>query len=370
MEYDRLLCAVALSRIFAYRSAEGRKLIELAGGPEELFRMSREKLETIIRSSEVIKKVLDPDTRRWAEEEIEWCLRYGIKVIYFEDSEYPARLAECYDSPVVIYAMGTADLNPKRALAVVGTRRATYYGKTQCARITQELATLDIPPVIVSGLAYGIDGAAHLAALENGLETIAVIPSGLDSIYPPQHRELAARIARQGTLVTDFPRCSFPQVAHFVRRNRIIAGISDATLLVESFARGGGLITTSLANSYDREVFALPGRIGDAASEGCNRLIGQNLAHLVTDAYGIASLMGWTGPKKGTGSNGRIELEPGEDGDSGKVLAILREESPRDFEEIMQLSGLEFKALTQVLLTLEIEGRIVSVEGRKYGIAP
>jgi len=345
-------------------------LIELADGPEELFRMSRDKLKEFIRNGPFIEQILDPDTRRWAEEELEWCSQYGIRVIYFTEPEYPDRLRECYDSPIVLYAMGSADLNPRRALAIVGTRRATYYGKTLCSRIVTDLSTLSSPPVIVSGLAYGIDGAAHLAALEAGLQTIAVLPCGLDTIYPPQHRELAARIARQGALVTDFPRCTFPQVAQFVRRNRIIAGMSDATLLAESHAKGGGLITTSLANSYDREVFAIPGRVGDLASEGCNTLIERNLAHLATSAKSIASHMGWADPVSRKRHADTLEIDFEEDGDSGKIMAILRESSPRDFEDIMQASQLEFRALTQLLLTMEIEGRIVSVDGRKYGIAP
>lgn len=363
------MSAVALSKVFAYKCAEGRKISELAGGPDELFRMSSKNLKEFIKDPRVIEQILDPDTRRWAEAEIEWCRQYGIDVLYHEDSRYPQRLNECYDAPIVLYAKGSIDLNPPRTLAVVGTRRATYYGKSSCVGIVRDMAGLSKPPVIVSGLAFGIDAAAHTAALDAGLATVAVIPSGMDRIYPPQHRDLAARIIRQGALVTDFPRCAYPQVAHFVRRNRIIAGLGDATLLAESFAKGGGLITTSLANAYDREVFALPGRISDASSEGCNKLIESNLARLATGAESIAALMGWkdapTRKKDAT-----LPLEFVADGDRARIFALLRQESPLDFEEIMERTELDFSTLTQLLLEMEIAGLIVSIQGHKYGLKP
>lgn len=363
------MSAVALSKVFAYKCAEGRKIAEMAGGPDELFRMGEKKLKDIIRDRRVIGQIQDPDTRRWAEEEIEWCRQYGIEILYHEDKRYPRRLNECYDAPIILYAKGCCDLNPSRALAVVGTRRATYYGKSCCTGIVRGMAGLSKPPVIVSGLAYGIDAAAHTAALDNGLETFAVIPSGLDRIYPPQHRDLAARIITQGALVTDFPRCSYPQVAHFVRRNRIIAGMSDATLLVESFATGGGLITTSLANAYDRDVFAVPGRNSDSASEGCNKLIENNLAHLVTGAESISANMGWKDASSRR-KEARLPLEFTEDGDRARIYGILKDESPLEFEVLMTRSGLDFPTLTQLLLEMEIDGRIISIQGHKYGLRP
>lgn len=370
MEYDFSIYAVALAKVFAYKCAEGRRVIEMAGNPKEVFCMKRSHLEGLLPyNMELIGQILDPRTLEWAEAEVEWNLKYGIRPLFYEDADYPSRLKECYDSPLVLFSKGLDCLNPKRALAVVGTRRASYYGKSQCTEIIKSLASLPDPPVIVSGLAFGIDAAAHTAALEAGLQTIAVIPTGLDSIYPPQHRDLALRIVEQGALVTDFPRSSYPQVAHFIRRNRIIAGMSDATLLAESFAKGGGLITTDLANSYDREVFAVPGRLTDASSEGCNALIERNLAHMVRGAHSICRLMGWSEPRK-LSRKAYPELAFPQGSDSRKIVDILKEESPRDFEELMNLSGLPFNSLSSLLVEMEMNGTIVSTQGRKYSLKP
>lgn len=370
MEYEFSVYAVALAKVFAYKCAEGRRIVEMAGGPKEVFSMKHSHLEGLIPySRDLIDQILDPKTLAWAEDEVEWNLKYGIRPLYYEDQGYPSRLRECYDSPLVLFSKGLDCLNPKRALAVVGTRRASYYGKSQCTDIIRSLSSLPEPPLIVSGLAFGIDAAAHLSALEAGLQTIAVIPTGLDSVYPPQHRDLALRIIGQGAMVTDFPRSSYPQVAHFIRRNRIIAGMADATLLAESFTKGGGLITTELANSYDREVFAIPGRLSDASSEGCNALIEKNLAHMARGASSICRMMGWSAPR--TPARRKYpELAFPEGSDSRLVMDILREESPRDFEEIMTISGLPFNSLSSLLVEMEMNGLIISTQGRKYALKP
>lgn len=269
--------------------------------------------------------------------------------------------------PIILFCKGDCSLNPTRVLSVVGTRRASYYGRTQCSQIIRELSLLDDPPVIISGLAFGIDTAAHRAALEVGLKTIAVIPTGPETVYPQQHRDLAVRIADEGALVTDFTRGCTAQVAHFVRRNRIIAGMSDATFLVESFAKGGGLITTDLANSYDHDVFALPGKTTDKGSEDCNNLIDRNIAHIVTSSTSITSLMEWgEGRRHRTDVGPYLAFPPGSD--KRTVLDILREESPRDFEDILAVSRMSFNALSAILLELEMDGAVISVQGRKYGL--
>lgn len=370
MEYGFLVRAVALGKVFAYRCAEGRKIIELAGGPEEVFALGREGLKQLIPyGGETVDRIMDPSLLEWAEAEVEWIEKYDIKALYYEDEAYPARLKQCYDAPVVLFYKGCAGLNPERALAVVGTRRSTYQGRSACGEIVRAMSGLAKPPVIVSGLAFGIDATAHKTALEAGLQTIAVIPTGLDCIYPAQHRDLALQIIGQGALVTDFPRTTYAQKAHFIRRNRIIAGMSDATLLAESFAKGGGLITTGLANSYDREVFAIPGRVTDRSFEGCNDLIKKNLAHLTTGASDILSLMGWEDTLKPAAHREHDpELEFPESGDRRKVVDILQEDSPRDFEEILSLSGIPFNELTPLLLEMELEGRIITVQGRRYAL--
>ena len=370
MEYGLLLCAVALSKVFAYKCIEGRKLTETAGGPVAPFRMATEELARLLGGNrEIARQIKEPSLLEWAGDELEWCGEYGIRALYIDDPEYPSRLRECCDAPLVLYCKGGISLNPERALAVVGTRKASYTGKSACIRAVRDLSHLAPAPVIVSGLAFGIDATAHQAALDSGLKTIAVIPCGLDTIYPSSHRDLAVRIVRDGALVTDFPRCTYPQVAHFIRRNRIIAGMADATLVAESYDKGGSLITASLANCYDREVMAFPGRVSDQSFAGCNSLIAANQARLVTGGSGIAAAMGWEMEKRGSRTSGGTLPFPEED-DRGKILALLRRESPLDFERIMEITGLPFKTLTTILLELELNGSIVSVQGRKYAPAP
>ncbi len=363
------MCAVALSKVFAYRCIDGRKLVEAAGGPQEPFRMGAEKLTALLGGNEgKAGEILDPAARRWAEEELKWCEEYGIRVLYLDDPEYPHRLRECCDAPLILYCKGGVSLNPERALAVVGTRKATWSGRTACTRTVTDLAALDPAPTIVSGLAFGIDATAHNAALEAGIPTVAVIPCGLDTIYPAAHRDLAARIVREGAVVTDFPRRTSPQVTQFIRRNRIIAGMADATLLAESYAKGGGLITTSLANAYDREVFAFPGRVTDASFAGCNAQIASDQARLATGAAEIISIMGW-GDASSCRRKVSQELPFPEEGDSAKILALLKEESPLDFERILELTGIPFRTLASLLVNLEINGSIVSIQGRKYALS-
>lgn len=369
MEYGLLLYAVALSKVFAYKCIEGRRLVEVAGGVAEPFRTGRDTLEEMLGGNrEAAAQIRDPSILEWAEAELEWCNEYGIRALYIEEEEYPSRLRECCDAPLILYCKGGVSLNPERALAVVGTRKATYTGRSVCTKTVSELAHLVPAPDIVSGLAFGIDATAHTAALEAGIKTIAVIPCGLDTIYPSAHRDLAVRIAREGALVTDFPRCTYPQVAHFIRRNRIIAGMADATLVAESYDKGGSLITASLANCYDREVFAVPGRVTDQSFAGCNSLIAGNQAHLVTGAAEIAKAMGWERRRR-KGGVGQGLLPFPEDDDRGRILALLQRESPLDFERILESTGLAFKDLTALLLELELNGSVICIQGRKYALA-
>ena len=371
MEYGFLLCAVALSKVFAYKCMEGRQLITAAGDPQEIFRMAPKELSGMVGGrQEIISAIRDHGILKWAEAELEWCEQYGIRALYIEDPGYPRRLAECCDAPLILFCKGGIDLNPERALAVVGTRKATWAGRTACIRTVKGLSCIQPRPAIISGLAYGIDAAAHTAALEAGMPTIAVIPCGLDTIYPTRHRDLAARIATTGAVVTDFPRGSAPQTAHFIRRNRIIAGMADATLLAESFAKGGGLITTSLANSYDREVFACPGRVTDESFEGCNRLIFNTQARLVINADDLSSSMGWGAADRLPEKKRDATLPFLEDETRGMILKCLERESPMDFERIMELTGMDFRTLSALLMVLEINGSIVSLQGRKYAPAP
>jgi len=369
MEYDFSVYAVALSRIFAFKCREARELIRIFTSPEKIFIASRESLTEVMGSGkEYIEQILNPKVLDWAAREVSWCLSNGVKLLYIESKAYPSRLRECCDAPVILYARGDANLNPERSLAIVGTRKSTFYGRNRCRHIIGELARNRAAPLIVSGLAFGIDAAAHIAALDTGLETVAVLPTGIDTIYPLQHRELASRIVRQGALVSDFARGTQPMPLTFVKRNRIIAGMADATFVAESFAKGGSLITATQANSYDREVFALPGRVDDTPSEGCNNLIERNIAHIVTSGASIERVMGWdlVAPKSKLYEPCLFE----EDDSPQKigVLKYLNESGASDVDTISAQCRIPLCELSPTLLELEMSGRIISVQGRKYAL--
>lgn len=228
-----------------------------------------------------------------AREEMEFCTRHSVEVIPITSERYPTRLRDCPDAPPVIYYCGTADLNAGHVIAIVGTRHITEYGKQCCRRLTEEMARLLPDTLIVSGLAYGVDIHAHRGAMEQGMPTVAVVAHGLDQIYPASHHNDARRMTARGGIVTEYVRGTAPLQGNFLRRNRIVAGMADAVIVVESASHGGSLVTARIANSYQRSVFAVPGRINDPYSAGCNKLIATQKADAVLTAEDIVRSMGW-----------------------------------------------------------------------------
>lgn len=368
MEHSYLTCAIALSRIFAYKCAAGRRLLETMGGYENVFAAGEKKLRETMPSGEVwIKQIVDADTLRRAQEEYRWATANGVRLLTIDDAGYPGRMLECEDAPLILYCKGAADLNAGRSLAVVGTRKCSWYGKTVCSEIISGLSQNSVKPMIISGLAFGIDASAHRAALECGLTTVAVMPTGPDSIYPAAHLDLAKRILDSGgALVTDFAKGTMPQISQFLRRNRIIAAMSDATLVIESFAKGGSLITAGLANSYDREVFAVPGRLKDPSYEGCNRLIEKNMARLATDFSTIEQTMGWSEPLPHKDQSARIVFP--DNPAQAAVMKIISERGQVTFNDIFDLCGKDItrQELSATLLSLEIDSRIALTPGNRY----
>lgn len=367
MEYDFLVYQTALSKIFSLKCAAGLRLMEMYPDISEIFALDRESLESIFgRADRYIDEILNPATLDWAAREVDWALSSGIKLLPIGNPSYPARLRECPDAPLMLYCSGEADLNAKRALAVVGTRRASYYGRDTCRKILERIADSPLKPLIVSGLALGIDGTAHLAALDLGMPTAAVLPCGLDEVYPYRHRELAMRIMEKGALVSDFARGTPPVSLTFVRRNRIIAGMADAVLLAESFVPGGGLITVSLARSYDREVFAVPGRLADPSFKGCNQMIAKNMACIVDSFDTIGTAMGWG---KGSGPAKERELfSPADTPVKREIIRSLSDRSSLNVDELALLLGESIGTLSSALLELELEGRIRSSQEGGYEI--
>ena len=358
MEYDFYVYQCALNKIFSNRFDAGRKLLERFSNVYEIFSMGEAALRELMPGGEqYIKEILNPDNLRWAQAEVDWAAESGINLLTLNSTQYPQRLKECPDAPLVLYSRGGADLNAQHMLGVVGTRRASFGGRETCKKIIAHMAENPVKPVIVSGLALGIDGVAHTAALDLGLQTVAVIPTGLDEIYPSRHRELADRILAEGSsLVTDFPRATTPMTYTFARRNRIIAGLSDAVLLAESYVPGGGLITARLASSYNREVFAVPGRMSDPSYEGCNKLISENVAHIIYDLDTIEKEMGWKPTRR---QKRELTLFHDDDTPNKKsVLEMLRQRAPLTGEEIVQEVGCSIRELAPELLELEMDGRI------------
>lgn len=367
MDSDLFIYYCALSRVFAYKCAAGRQLLTRFGDPAALFAAGPKVLSSVMPGGrELVDRLFDPELLSWAAREVDWARREGIRLLAVDRPGYPRRLAACEDAPLLLYCKGPADLDAPRSLAVVGTRKASWHGRESCRRLVGALGGLHEKPLIVSGLALGIDGCAHASALENGLPTVAVLPCGLDEIYPRQHRELAARIAADGALVSDFACGTAPAPFTFLRRNRIIAGLADATLLAESYRRGGGLITLSLADSYNRDTFAVPGRLSDASFEGCNRAIARQEALLVADEYTIPAAMGWTGPVRRQRRDPLIR--PGDSSECRTALRLLQERGPLSADELSLLLRVGADTAMVLLLGLQMEGR-VALDGNKFCVS-
>lgn len=293
-----------------------------------------------------------------AREELAFCQQHGIKVMTIASPDYPTRLADCTDAPPILYYRGTADLNARHIIAIVGTRKITEYGKLLCERFTTRLAELLPDVLVVSGLAYGVDIHAHRGAMNNGLPTVGVVAHGLDQIYPATHRNDARRMVSQGGILTEYTRGTRPLQGNFLRRNRIVAGMADATVVVESAEHGGSLVTARIANSYNRQVFAFPGRITDAASEGCNNLILRNKASICLTADDVVRELGWWEETTvfrathqpdlfGNLSEGEVPFRSSVSANHNKLLASLSSEQRALVEALEGTDGLTANALAE-----------------------
>ena len=305
-----------------------------------------------------------------AKEEIAWCEANNVDIRPICDAEYPERLRHCNDAPMVLFTRGKADLNAPHIISIVGTRKCTTYGQDAIAAIVKDLTALCPDVVIISGLAYGIDIAAHRAALDNGLPTVGVVAHGQDTLYPALHRKEANRMCiGNGGVVTEFFHGTRSLAPYFLQRNRIIAGMSDATIVVESASHGGGLSTARMAQDYNREVFAVPGPINAEYSKGCNNLIRDNKAALITSAEDIINMMQWqnavtTGQKRKQGIERQLfpDLTP----DEQKVVVCLKQEGDLQTNLIAMKTSLPIGALYAILFSLEMKGAVKPLSGNIY----
>ncbi|MDO5524107.1 MAG: DNA-processing protein DprA [Bacteroidia bacterium] len=299
MTTHKTLYQIALTCIPGVGVAHARNLMKAVGDAEAIFNEKAGSLEKIQGiSRRLIHEIRRAEVLQKAEKELEFVEKNHIETLFFTQENYPSRLNDCIDAPVLLYAKGNAHFNAKKVVSIVGTRNATKYGQEFCQKFIQELSGLFPDILIVSGLAYGIDICAHRASLQNNVSTVGVMAHGLDRIYPSVHRATAKEMLGKGALITEFPSDTTPDKFNFVKRNRVVAGMADAVVVIESDEKGGSLITADIANSYYREVFALPGRATDPKSSGCNNLIAGNKAVLLQNVAGFLNQMGWNATAK------------------------------------------------------------------------
>lgn len=310
----------------------------------------------------------DIDTaRQRATKEAEFAAQHDIRCLTISDKAYPQRLRSCCDAPLVLYFKGNTDLCARHAVAVVGTRRCTEYGKSLCERFTRELAAIAPGTLVISGLAYGIDIHAHRGALEAGLPTVAVLAHGLDRIYPAAHRNTARDMLACGGLATEFASATVPDKHNFVRRNRIIAGLAEATVVVESAAKGGGLITASIAQSYGRDVCAFPGRASDEFSVGCNNLIRTSHAQMITSAADLAEALCWDDARDAKASAPRErDLFPELSPEGLRVVDVLKGCDDMQLNMLTVKTDMPVSKLMSLLFELEMRGIVKSLSGARY----
>lgn len=344
-----------------------RNLMDELGDAEAVFKESARALSKIHGiSSGIVSEIKRADLLCRAESELSFVEKNGISIYFYQDSNYPERLRECPDAPVLFYYKGAANLNSAHVISIVGTRNASSYGVEQTEQLLGDISKSFPGLLIVSGLAYGIDICAHRCALKYSLPTVAVLAHGLDRIYPSLHRTTAVEMLRDGGLLTDFPSGTNPDRQNFIKRNRIVAGLSEATIVIESAEKGGSLITADIAFSYGRDVFSFPGRVTDIHSRGCNNLIRQNKAELITCADDLISSMRWDVGLNAGELPKQTQLIFPDNGDDNPIVSYLIQHKEAHINELSVSLGLPIQQLSTLLFELEMDGRIKSMPGSVY----
>ena len=371
MNEQEVYYSIALTRMTGFNFQTALHLYRELGGGQAVYE-HRNDIKDVMPgcSDRMVASLKDwslPLTR--AAQEMEFITKHHIQPLLLDTEDYPQRLRECPDAPILLYYMGSADLNQRRVINIIGTRHCTTYGQDMIRRFVSDLKRLCPEVLIVSGLAYGVDICAHRHALENGYETVGVLAHGLDEIYPTAHRETAKRMLRQGGLLTEYMTGTKADKLNFVKRNRIVAGMRDATILVESAARGGGLITSRIAMDYNRGVFAFPGAVGATYSEGCNQLIRDNGASLITSAEDFVNAMGWqTDAKRQQAQTEGIErtVFPDLSDDEQRIARVLDECGDFQLNQLSVKTNIPIGQLTALLFQLEMKGVVRPLAGGTY----
>ena len=372
-----LLCTLALTRLLPLRCQDQRTLLNAAGSAVAVYENRHDigrMMEHFSPRATQALAAFDHELPR-CEQELSYAREHKIKILSIQDEDaYPMRLRQCEDAPLVLYQLGKANLNVPHIISVVGTRKCTERGRDLCQQLAADLARLRPDVLVVSGLAYGIDIAAHRAALDHQLATAAVLAHGLDTIYPPLHRATAIQMLENGALITEYMSQAHVDKVNFIQRNRIVATLADAVVVVESAEHGGSLITAEMANGYNREVCAFPGRITDKASAGCNRLIRRNEARLITSAQDLLDDLGWPPAQLPDGQQmmnlASTEPPPAAEPNEQSVLdALKRAGGDLTLSDLIVQSTLPLPQLTPLLFTLEMKGAIKKLPGNRYHLA-
>lgn len=363
MSDQDLFYLLALMKVDGVGDIMAKKLLNHCGNAEAIFKSKTNQIAAIDGvGSVMLKNIKDKAIFEKANQELEFIRKNDIKVSFFQDETYPDRLKHCIDSPVLIFSGGNIDLKNKKIISIVGTRQITSYGTEFCRKLIEDLAPLD--PVIVSGFAYGVDIVAHQFAMDYKLQTIGVLAHGLNQVYPRTHKKYMAKMEENGGFITEFWSTSNPDKENFVRRNRIVAGISEATIVIESADKGGSLITANLANDYNRDVFAVPGRVTDRYSQGCNDLIKTQKASLLSSAADLIYVLNWDIEKKPKAIQKQLFIDL--EADEQKIYDFLLKNGKELLDTIALECDFPVFKISGILLNMELKGVIRPLPGKLF----
>jgi DNA processing protein len=366
LEEEKLLAVLRMQKCKAIGDILAKKLIVNVGDIAQVFKEKATLLSKINGiGTHVLKHLFDPKNIALAEKEFAYIHENNISYSYFLEDDYPANLQHCIDSPILLFKDGNLDFSNPKIISIVGTRNMSSYGRDFCNQFVKEISEYN--PIIVSGFAYGVDICAHKAAIENNLQTIAVLAHGLEGIYPKVHKKYIHQVNENGGFLTEFWHEDPPLREHFLRRNRIVAGISKATIIIESASRGGSLVTADIANSYDRDVFAVPGRTTDIYSKGCTDLIKNNKAHLLSSASDVVKMLNWDVQEKPKPIQRELFIELNEE--EQKIYDLLHKKGAQFLDVISLECNIPIYQLSALLLQMELRGILKPLPGKMFELA-
>ncbi|WGH74498.1 DNA-processing protein DprA [Tenacibaculum tangerinum] len=365
MNSEKLLAMLRLQATKNIGAVLAKKLITATGSVTQVFREKRNNLHKINGiGTHVTQHLFDEDNLKRAEKELNYIQQNNLDFSYFLDADYPQYLKHCIDAPILLFKDGNIQLNNDKIISIVGTRNMSSYGRDFCNQLVEDLKEHN--PIIVSGFAYGVDICAHTAAIKNNLQTIAVLAHGLDEIYPKTHKKYMHQVNENGGFITEFWHDEPPVRENFLKRNRIVAGLSKATIIIESAKKGGSLVTADIANSYHRDVFALPGRASDVYSKGCNNLIKNNQAHLLTSAEDIVTMLNWDLPRASIPIQSKLFVDLNDN--EQKIHDYLQQNGKQLLDVIALKCNLPTYQLASILVQMELKGVIKPLPGKMFEV--